>query len=82
MSEVPLWQEGRVETIVVEYSPAHLSSAGQRSPRDWCFIAEQPVSVPHLAHSQGCAAVCIVLVTVPRVSRSFVGRSEQAQPKC
>ena len=38
--------------------------------RDWCFIAEQPAPAPHLAHPEGCAALRIVLVTVPRVSRS------------
>ena len=37
---------------------------------DWYFIAKQPASVPHLAHQEGCAALRIVLVTVPRVSRS------------
>ena len=36
---------------------------------DWYFIAEQPAPAPHLAHSEGCAALRIVLVTVPRVSR-------------
>ena len=34
--------------------------------RDWNFIAEQP----HLAHPERYAALRIVLVTVPRVSRS------------
>ena len=38
--------------------------------RDWYFIAEQPVPAPHLAHPEGRAALRIVLVTVPRVSRS------------
>ena len=38
--------------------------------RDWYFIAEQPAPVPHLAHSAGFAALRIVLVTVPGVSRS------------
>jgi len=38
--------------------------------RDWYFIAEQPAPAPHLAHPEGCAALRIVLVTVPRVSRS------------
>ena len=38
--------------------------------RDEYFIAEQPAPAPHLAHPEGCAAVRIVLVTVPRVSRS------------
>ena len=37
--------------------------------RDWCVIAEQPAPAPHLAHPEGCAALRIVLVTVPRVSR-------------
>jgi len=36
--------------------------------RDWHFIAEQPAPAPHLAHPEGCAALRIVLVTVPRVS--------------
>ena len=38
--------------------------------RDWCFIAEQPAPALHLVHPGGCAALRIVLVTVPRVSRS------------
>ena len=37
--------------------------------RDY-FIAEQPSPTPHLANPEGCAALRIVLVTVPRVSRS------------
>ena len=36
--------------------------------RDWYFIAEQPAPAPHLAHPEECAALRIVLVTVPRVS--------------
>ena len=39
-------------------------------PRDWYFIAEQPAPAPHLAQPEGCAVLRIVLVTVPRVSRS------------
>ena len=38
--------------------------------RDCYFIAEQPAPAPHLAHSEGRAALRVVLVTVPRVSRS------------
>ena len=38
--------------------------------RDWYFIAERPAPAPHLAHPEGCAALRIVLVTVPRVSHS------------
>ena len=38
--------------------------------RDWHFIAGQAAPAPHLAHPEGCAALRIVLVTVPRVSRS------------
>ena len=41
-----------------------------RVVRDSYFIAEQPAPAPHLAHPEGCAALRIVLVTVPRVSRS------------
>jgi len=32
------------------------------------FTAEQPAPAPHLAHPEGCAALYIVLVTVPRVN--------------
>jgi hypothetical protein len=34
------------------------------------FIAEQPAPSLHPAHPEGCAALRIVLLTVPRVSRS------------
>jgi hypothetical protein len=37
--------------------------------RDWYFIAEQPAPAPRLAHPEGCAALRIVLLTVPCVSR-------------
>jgi len=40
------------------------------SLRDWHFIAEPSAPASHLAHPGGCAALRIVLVTVPRVSRS------------
>ena len=45
----------------------HIGSAAER---DWYFIAEQPAPALHLAHPEGRAALRIVLVTVPRVSRS------------
>ena len=38
--------------------------------RYWYFIAEQPAPALHLAHPEECAALRIVLVTVPRASRS------------
>ena len=41
-----------------------------RASRYWRFIAEQPVPAPHLAHPEGCATLRVVLITVPRVSRS------------
>ena len=41
-----------------------------RIERDWYLIGEQPAPAPHLAHPEGCASLRIVLVTVPRVSRS------------
>ena len=37
--------------------------------RDWYFVAEQPVSSPHLAHLEGFSALRIVLVTLPLVSQ-------------
>ena len=52
--------------------------------RDWYCIAEQPAPAPHLAHPEGCAAPRIMLVTVPRVSRSceqFLGKERQIQTK-
>ena len=39
--------------------------------RDLYFIAAQPAPALHLAHPEGCAALRIVLVTVPRVSLSL-----------
>jgi hypothetical protein len=38
--------------------------------RDWYLIPEQPAPAPHLAHPDGCAALRVVLLTVPRVSRA------------
>jgi len=38
--------------------------------RDWYLIAEEPAPAPHLARPEGRAALRIVLVTVPRASRS------------
>ena len=38
--------------------------------RDWYSFSERPAPAPHLAHPEGCAALRIVLVTVPRVSRA------------
>jgi len=38
--------------------------------RHWYFIAKQPAPAPLLARPEGCAALRMVLVTVPRVSRS------------
>ena len=43
---------------------------GNGHSRDRYFIAEQPAPAPHLAHPEGYAALRIVLVTVPRVSRN------------
>ena len=45
-------------------------SPSSSSERDWYLTAEQPAPAPHLAHLEGCAALRIVLITVPRVSRS------------
>ena len=45
-------------------------SVGIQSLRDWYLSAEQPAPAPHLAHPEGCAALRIVLCTVPCVCRS------------
>ena len=37
---------------------------------DWYSIAERPAPAPRLANPEGCAALRILLITVPRVSRS------------
>jgi len=55
-------------------SPLAIAALAARVPpaireRDRYFIAEQPAPAPHLAHPEGCAALSIVLVTVPRSSR-------------
>ena len=47
--------------------------------RDWYFIAEQPAPAPHLAHPEGCAALLIVLVTVPRVNSVSLAAGRQAE---
>ena len=44
----------------------------RENQRDWYCIAEKPAPAPHLAHPEGCAALRIVVVSVPRVSRSCV----------
>jgi len=54
-----LWPERRA---------VRLDSSRGVSPRplrNWYFIAEQSAPAPHLAHAEGCAALRIVLVTVP-----------------
>ena len=44
-----------------------LELAPKSQQRDWHCNAEQPAPAPHLAHPEGCAALRIVLVTVPCV---------------
>ena len=51
--------------------PEFSATCGSEVPqRDSYFIADQPDPAPHLAHPDGCAALRIMLVAVPRVSRS------------
>ena len=38
--------------------------------KDRYFIAEEPAPAPQLAHPGGCASLRVVLVHVPRASRS------------
>ena len=54
------------EMLPVDEHVWHLLS----NERNLCFIAEQPAPATHLAYPEGCAALRIVLVTVPRASRS------------
>ena len=49
---------------------SNAAKASRTPMRDWYVIAEKPAPAPHLAHPEGCAALCIVLVTVPHASRS------------
>ena len=44
--------------------------AQRERERDWYVIAQKPAPAPHLAHPEGCAALRIVPVTMPRASRS------------
>ena len=60
MSKVPPYTREKNSCIV---------DRNQHGQRDWYLIAERPAPAPHLAHPEGCAALRIVLVTVPRVSR-------------
>ena len=54
----------------VEGKSASKKGGADVNERDWYFIAEQPAPAPHLAHPEGFAALRILLVTAPRVSRS------------
>ena len=49
---------------------ARLRPGAVRAREEWYFIAELPVPAPHLTHPEGCAALRIVLITVPHASRS------------
>jgi hypothetical protein len=69
--------EWAVKRSIVSFLPSRVhirhvaSSSNHHLKRETGIsFAEQPVPAPHLAHSKGCAALRIVLVTVPRVSRS------------
>jgi len=61
--------EPRNPTTILK-SPNPSSTSNLQPQRDWYFVAEQPAPAPHLAHPEGCAALRVVLVTLPRVSRS------------
>lgn len=62
-----LIEEGRVETIVVEYSPAHLSSAGHR-----------PEALLEMLHARGFRISTLLLGTqiLPESFRAFVREHE------
>ena len=54
---------------VLEASHMHSNAGYAHLQRDWYGIAEAPAPAPRLAHPEGFAALRIVVVTVPRVSR-------------
>jgi hypothetical protein len=63
-------QTSRCTPDQCHFSPHHSLVSREAFPdklteRGWYFIAEQPAPAPHLARPEGCAALCIVLVTVP-----------------
>ena len=66
-SRLATWDPNNIlSTCAVDHCLLVLSSL----QRDWYLIAEQPASAPRFAHPEGCAALRIVLGTVPRVGRS------------
>ena len=65
-----LVQQDRDQDDRQEHSPRR-SGLVREKERDRYFIAEEPAPAPHLAHPDGCAALRIVLVTVPRVSHFY-----------
>ena len=70
MSEVPLCKFGAEDDHPQVQHRRQARHHGHPGPKeeqiDWCFIVEQPAPAPHLAHPESCAALRIVLVTVPR----------------
>ena len=60
-----LW-ERYPSTLTDAYADIALraETLAQARTRDWWCIAEQLAPAPHLAHPEGCADLCIVLVTV------------------
>ena len=50
--------------------PSRSIQCSSRDKLVFHFMAEQPAPAPHFAHPEGYAALRIVLVTVPRVSRT------------
>ena len=57
-------------SVFVESLVFRVQRLGLWVQRDWYLISGQPAPAPHLAHPEVCAALRIVPVNVPRVSRS------------
>ena len=60
----------KMQYVILFWGAASTRLQGRDQKRLVFFLAEQPAPAPHLAHPEGCSALHIVLITVPRLRRS------------
>ena len=70
LKSVPLRSAADRREVTREQPPLSDGWVLCNGKRHWCLSAEQPAPAPPLANPHGCAALRIVLITVPLVSRS------------
>ena len=58
-------------SITINHYQLRSTTRRRALQRDWYLIVEQPAPAPHLTHPEGCAALRIVLITVPHVSENL-----------